>query len=152
MGQHIHSLAHCKLTEMLLVVDDLHFAKFQKLSIKTVSSDLLHQPLLALYFLLSTDQIFNQPLCIFTLGSLVAMPAVQKPKSYKQPKPRTTDDISEAGPSRPKPRPIEQRDASGIPGVSKLKGQIRQTTRLLAKVSPVLPLPRRREEQRRELD
>jgi hypothetical protein len=116
------------------------------------SSDLLHQPLLALYLLLSTNQVFNQPFFIFPLGSLVTMPAVQKPKSYKQPKPRTTDDTSEAGPSRPKPRPIEQRDASGIPGVSKLKGQIRQTTRLLAKASQVFPPLLWREEQRWELD
>ena len=40
---------------------------------------------------------------------------------------------AEAGPSH-KPRPIEHRDPSGVPGVSKLKASIRQTKRLLAKV------------------
>lgn len=33
-----------------------------------------------------------------------------------------------------KPLPLEKRSADGIPGLSKLKGSIRQTKRLLAKV------------------
>ncbi|ORX37241.1 hypothetical protein BD324DRAFT_625387 [Kockovaella imperatae] len=39
----------------------------------------------------------------------------------------------QAGPSRPRPKPLEQRDGSGVPGLSKLKASIRQTKRLLAK-------------------
>ncbi|WWC62765.1 uncharacterized protein I303_105362 [Kwoniella dejecticola CBS 10117] len=54
---------------------------------------------------------------------------------YKKPKPTTSPD--EAGPSRPRPShkipTTEQRSTDALPGLSKLKGQIRQTKRLLAK-------------------
>ncbi|KAK1925884.1 rRNA-processing protein EFG1 [Papiliotrema laurentii] len=40
---------------------------------------------------------------------------------------------SGSGPKGSKPKPIEQRDGSGVPGISKLKASIRQTKRFLAK-------------------
>ncbi|WVW84876.1 hypothetical protein I302_106911 [Kwoniella bestiolae CBS 10118] len=57
---------------------------------------------------------------------------------YKKPKPATTaQDGEAAGPSRPRPShkipTTEQRSGDALPGISKLKGQIRQTKRLLAK-------------------
>ncbi|OCF57079.1 hypothetical protein L486_05938 [Kwoniella mangroviensis CBS 10435] len=56
---------------------------------------------------------------------------------YKKPKPKPAQDGEQAGPSRPRPThkipTVEQRSGDALPGTSKLKGQIRQTKRLLAK-------------------
>ncbi|WWC96274.1 hypothetical protein V866_003141 [Kwoniella sp. B9012] len=56
---------------------------------------------------------------------------------YKKPKPKPSQDGEQAGPSRPRPThkipTVEQRSGDALPGISKLKGQIRQTKRLLAK-------------------
>ncbi len=54
--------------------------------------------------------------------------------SGSQPHRTHTESNPTAGPSH-KPRPVSQRDPSGLPGISKIKASIRQTNRLLAKVS-----------------
>ena len=54
---------------------------------------------------------------------------------HAQSRRRDNQGENDAGPSRPRPKPYEQRDASGLPGVSKLKASIRQTRRFLAKVN-----------------
>ncbi|WWC70914.1 uncharacterized protein I206_104866 [Kwoniella pini CBS 10737] len=60
-----------------------------------------------------------------------------KSRSSPYKKPKAKIESSEAGPSRPRPThkipTTEQRSTDALPGLSKLKGQIRQTKRLLAK-------------------
>jgi hypothetical protein len=54
-------------------------------------------------------------------------------KDYRQPKASSSTATASTSPF-PKRRPVEQRNAEGIPGLSKIKSSIRQTKRLLAKV------------------
>ena len=74
--------------------------------------------------------VLNLPFVLLLINSSTMAPYKQNYKS------QSGDSSSQttAGPSRPRPKPLEQRDASGLPGLSKLKGSIRQTKRLLAKV------------------
>jgi hypothetical protein len=46
------------------------------------------------------------------------------------------DFSQEAGPSRPRVRRVRPENDTGVPGIQKIKAALRQTRRLLAKVTP----------------
>jgi hypothetical protein len=65
------------------------------------------------------------------------------PKSYKKPKPKPAagDDTAAAGaPKGFKPQAYEYRTPDGVPGLNKIKAAIRQTSRMLKRVSGVFDL------------